>query len=118
MSLKEIYGFLASVDLLVTSRMHAGITAMGAGVPALFLLPSEDVKVLDILSFLNLEADDFIIDIFNPKTMRAENIQQKFQSMIDNIGDVKQMVDKGIDEKFILLLFLYVVSKTLADSMR
>jgi len=56
----------SSCDMVVTSRMHAGIVSLAYGKPALFFMPRDDVKVLDILSYLGLSEERYIIDSFNP----------------------------------------------------
>jgi polysaccharide pyruvyl transferase WcaK-like protein len=56
-----------SCDMVVTSRMHAGIVSLAYGKPTLFFMPRDDVKVLDILSYLGLSVERYIIDSFNPR---------------------------------------------------
>jgi len=56
-----------SCDMVVTSRMHAGIVSLAYGKPTLFFMPRDDVKVLDILSYLGLSEERYIIDSFNPR---------------------------------------------------
>ena len=56
-----------SCDIVVTSRVHAGIVALAYGKPVLFLMPRDDVKVLDVLSYLGLDERRYVVDSFNPK---------------------------------------------------
>jgi polysaccharide pyruvyl transferase WcaK-like protein len=56
-----------SCDMIVTSRMHAGIVSLAYGKPTLFFMPRDDVKVLDVLSYLGLSEERYIIDSFNPR---------------------------------------------------
>jgi len=56
-----------SCDMVVTSRMHAGIVSLAYGKPTLFFMPRDDVKILDILSYLGLSEERYIVDSFNPR---------------------------------------------------
>jgi len=93
----DTYRLFSSMDLVVTSRMHGGVIAMAAGSPALFLLPSEDIKVLDVLSLLHLDEKDFTIDIFNSNELKLDNIMRKIMTMLDNNIEFKKMVTRSVE---------------------
>jgi polysaccharide pyruvyl transferase WcaK-like protein len=57
----------SSCDMVITSRMHAGIVSLAYGKPTVFFMPRDDVKVLDVLSYLGLGEERYIIDSFNPR---------------------------------------------------
>jgi polysaccharide pyruvyl transferase WcaK-like protein len=83
-TISDAYGLISGADLVVCSYMHAGIMALSAGVPAVFAVPKLDVKVLDVLSFLGLNEDTFLIDVFNINSLRKENFIAKIKSIIEN----------------------------------
>ncbi|MFZ8809694.1 MAG: polysaccharide pyruvyl transferase family protein [Pyrobaculum sp.] len=56
-----------SCDMVITSRMHAGIVSLAYGKPTLFFMPRDDVKVLDVLSYLGLSEERYIVDSFDPR---------------------------------------------------
>jgi len=118
MSIHEIYEFFGSVDVVVTSRMHAGIMAMSAGTPALFLVPKDDTKILDVLASLGLDTRQFLIDTFNPKEMKDDNVQQKFKSLVDNISTVKQTIDRRIEEALPSVKLPLSYAKNLIESTK
>jgi len=86
----RLYG---SADLVLTSRMHGGITALGLGVPAFFILPSVDIKMLDVLSFIDLDVDSFFVDAFNANSLRTENILKKVGKILENLEYYKKTVE-------------------------
>ena len=90
----RLYG---SADLVLTSRMHGGITALGLRVPAFFILPSVDIKVLDVLSFIGLDTDSFFIDAFNANSLRTENILKKVGKILENLEYYKKTVESAVN---------------------
>jgi len=94
-----------SADLVVTSYMHAGIMALSAGVPTIFILPELDIKVLDVLGYLGLSKDEFFIDMLDIKSLRPENLLKKAQNIIENLEYYKQTI-------------IHLVDKALPDAQR
>jgi hypothetical protein len=90
----RLYG---SADLVLTSRMHGGITALGLGVLAFFILPSADIKVLDVLSFIGLDIDSFFTDAFNANSLRTENILKKVEKILQNLKYYKKIVESAVN---------------------
>lgn len=98
---KTLIDFLrlsGSADLVVTSYMHAGITALSAGVPAIFMLPKLTIKVLDVLRYLGLSKDKFYIDMFDVKSLKPENLFKKAQNIIENLEHCKETVIHAVDK--------------------
>jgi polysaccharide pyruvyl transferase WcaK-like protein len=85
------------MDLVITSRLHGGITAMSAGSPVLFLAPGGDVKVLDVLSSVGLDANDFMIDLFDAKQLRLENLVSRVKVLLDDTDSYQKMVRMSVD---------------------
>jgi len=90
----KLYG---SADLVISSFMHGGITALSLGVPALFVLPRADIKVLDVLSFIGLDTDSFFIDAFNANSLRTENILRKVGKILENLEYYKKTVESVVN---------------------
>jgi polysaccharide pyruvyl transferase WcaK-like protein len=93
----DTYRLFSQMDLVVTSRMHAGVLAMSAGSVAFFLIPSEDVKVLDIMSSLGLDSTDFIIDMFDTRQFTFGNIRDKVKVLLDQNTEFTKRVTSGVD---------------------
>ncbi len=87
-----------SMDLVVTSYMHGGIMALSLGVPAFFILPSTDTKVLDVLSFAGLDANSFLIDAFAADSLKAENFVDKIGKVAGNLRSYKRSVQQAINK--------------------
>jgi len=104
-TLVESLRLFSSSDLVVTSYMHAGVMALSAGVPAVFILPKLDIKVLDVLRYLRLRKDEFFLDMFDTKLLRSENLFKKVQNVIENLEHYKKTV-------------FYTVDKALQDAQR
>lgn len=88
----------SSVDLVITARMHAGISAMSAGAPAVFTIPSAEVKILDILTFLGLDISSFLIDVFDVSALRVENFVNKIANVIENLEYNKKIVESAVNK--------------------
>ncbi len=93
-TVKAGYERLSEFDLVITSRMHAGIMAMSAGVPAIIVLPRNEQKSLEVLDYLELEEYLHFADMFFPK-----KLPEKAEHLVDNISEVKKTVDKAVRVK-------------------
>lgn len=89
-----------SMDLVITSYMHGGIMALSFGVPAFFILPSVGIKVLDVLSFLGLDANSFLIDAFAANLLKTENLINKIGKVVENLKFHKKNLDQTICRTF------------------
>lgn len=88
----------SSMDLVISSYMHGGIMALGLGVPAFFILPSTDIKVLDILSFVGLDVNSFLIDAFDANSLKAENFVNKIGRVVENLKFHKKSLEHAINK--------------------
>jgi len=96
-SVADAYMLYRSADLMITSRMHGGIMALSAGVPAVFIVPSTDLKVLDVLSFLGLDASAFLINMFDVNALRAENFINKIRNVLENLEYYANIVEYSVN---------------------
>lgn len=87
----------SSMDLVISSYMHGGIMALSFGVPAFFILPSADMKALDVLSFLGLDVNSFFIDAFAPNLLKPENFISKIGEVADNLKFYKKSLRHTIN---------------------
>lgn len=92
-SLVNAFELSSSMDLVITSYMHGGIMALGFGVPSIFILPSVDTKILDVLSFLGLDVNSFLIDAFAANSLKRENFINKIGKVIENLKFHKKKLD-------------------------
>jgi len=88
----------SSSDMVVTSRMHGGITALSFGVPVLFVLPSADTKLLDVLSFLGLDINSFLVDMFDVNSLKTENFVSKAENILENLDYYKKIVGFAVNK--------------------
>lgn len=88
----------SSMDLVITSYMHGGIMALGLGVPAFFILPAADMKVLDVLSFVGLDVNSFFIDAFAADLLKAENFINKIGKVVENLRFYKKSLEHIINK--------------------
>lgn len=88
----------SSMDLVITSYMHGGITALSSGVPAFFILPSTDIKVLDVLSFVGLDVKSFFVDAFAADALKTENFANKIGKIVDNLKFYKKSVRHSVEK--------------------
>lgn len=102
-SIVEMCDMFRSSDLVITSYMHGGITPLALGVPAFFILPFSDVKLLDILAFLDLDRKTFAIDMFNRESLKAHNLIDKIGNFTENLEYYKKIVNSAIDKRLITL---------------
>ena len=87
----------SSMDLVVTSYMHGGIMALGLGVPAFFILPLIDTKVLDILSFIGLDASPYLMDIFDVNLLETENFVNEIGRVVMSLSSYRDTLKCAID---------------------
>jgi len=87
-----------SCDVLITSRMHAGIIALAYGKPTVFFMPKEDTKVLDVLSYLGLDEELYMIDSFDPREYEKlfQSVKQVLEDLTQEANAVKKCVDKHV----------------------
>jgi polysaccharide pyruvyl transferase WcaK-like protein len=114
-SVLDAYALYSSADLVFTSRMHAGITALSANVPAIFVLPWSHTKVLDILSFLDLDPNRFFIDALNPDILTSKNFCDAAASIIQTLNVTKKTLESKINNA---LFTLDLPSRTLAKLLK
>jgi polysaccharide pyruvyl transferase WcaK-like protein len=88
----------SSADIVVTSYMHAGIVALSAGIPTVFILPRFDIKVLDVIRYLNLPVDKFFIDMFNSTFLRSDSVLNLFEGIIKNLEYYKSVITYAVDK--------------------
>ena len=93
----DAYRLYGSADLVISSYMHGGIMALSAGVPTVFINPSADVKVLDILSFLGLDTNCFLIDMFDLNALKAENFINRIGNIIENLESYRKIVEFAVN---------------------
>ena len=93
----DAYKLYASADLVISSRMHGGIMALSAGVPSVFIIPSADVKVLDVLSFLGLDIGPYLIDMFDVNALKAENFINRVENITRNLEYHRKIVESAVN---------------------
>lgn len=93
----DAYKLYTSADLVITGRMHAGIMAMCRGIPTFFMIPSAETKVLDILSFLNLDINLFLVDIFNTSPLERRSITERIEEVIQKKTQYAQIINTAIN---------------------
>jgi len=96
-SVAQRYRLFASTDLVLASRMHGGILAMSAGAPTLFCLPTEDTKLLDVMSFLGLSIEDFVIDMFDSRQLQFANFVRKIKKLLDDSSRFSNITTRRVD---------------------
>lgn len=87
----------SSMDLVVASYMHGGIMALGLGVPAFFILPLTGIKVLDILSFIGLDASSFLMDMFDVNLLKTENLVNKIGKVVESLNFYRDTLERAIN---------------------
>lgn len=94
-TIAEDIEIMQSLDMLITSRMHAGIVALAYGKPALFFMPKDDVKFLDILGMLDLDVDAFAVDAFDLK--EHEKLFAKVEYILDNLSKMSSHIENQVN---------------------
>jgi ADP-heptose:LPS heptosyltransferase len=79
----DLASLISKADLVITSYMHSGVMSLSYGVPTLFVLPYADTKVVDILMFLHLETNKYLVDMFNTKSL-DNDILEKGKTIFEN----------------------------------
>jgi len=85
-----------SCDIVVTSRMHAGIIALAYGKPVVFFMPRDDVKMLDVLSYLGLDEKRYVVDSFNPK--EYERLIPTVIDLLQNLTRESRMIEYAVNK--------------------
>lgn len=81
-------------DLVITSRMHAGIMAMSAGVPAIIVLPRMEQKSIEVLNYLELEEMHHFEDM-----LRLSWLPEKVEYAVENLSEMRKTVDSAVEKK-------------------
>ncbi len=85
---------LSEFDLVITSRMHAGIMAMSAGVPAIIVLPRMEQKSIEVLNYLELEEMHHFEDM-----LRLSWLPEKVEYAVENLSEMRKTVDSAVEKK-------------------
>jgi polysaccharide pyruvyl transferase WcaK-like protein len=93
-SIYDSYKIMAQYDYVITSRMHAAIMAMSAGIPSLMLFSSLTEKVIDVLDYLGLDKETFLFSIFS-----AESLVNKLEQLVENRQKLRQVIDNTVSQK-------------------
>lgn len=91
---EEGYRKLSEFDLVITSRMHAGIMAMSAGVPAIIVLPRKEQKSVEVLNYLELEEMHYFEDM-----LHLSWLPEKVEDMVENLSEMRKTVDSAVEKK-------------------
>jgi polysaccharide pyruvyl transferase WcaK-like protein len=89
----ETYKILSQYDYVITSRMHAGIMAMSAGVPCVMLFSRKTQKVIDVLDSLGLDKKLFML----PPV--SERLVKRLERNVENLQELRQMTDNAVSQK-------------------
>jgi len=94
MSPQELKGFLSHVEMLITSRVHAAIFALGEHIPTIGILREDDIKFYDVLGTFKLDKY-----IFNPKITPTKTLNQIIstaRTFIDNRTDIVKLIKQKL----------------------
>ena len=94
MSSQELKGFLSHVEMLITSRVHAAIFALGEHIPTIGILREDDVKFYDVLETFKL--DEYV---FNPKITPISTLNKIIstaKTITDNRSDIVQLIKQKL----------------------
>lgn len=108
-SILESYKLYKSSDFVLTSYYHAGVNALASGVPAIFVMPFSESKLLDTLAFLGLPTKVYGIDLFDDASLSSSTFIEKAAVIIDRHAISKRMVESAVNQKMPTLE--YPVSK-------
>ena len=114
-NLINAYNLFSSMDLVISSYMHGGIMALSLGIPAFFILPSMETKVLDVLSFLGLDVKSFFLDMFNVDSLKSEIFINNIRDLLENICHYKKITEHAVDRA---LITVEAPVKTLIDLLK
>ncbi len=87
----------STMNLVISSRMHGGIMALGSGVPAFFILPSVDTKMLDVLSYVGLDVNSVFINMFDANMLKTENFVSKIGKLVENINPYRDKLEHNVN---------------------
>ncbi|NLX63275.1 MAG: polysaccharide pyruvyl transferase family protein [Clostridiaceae bacterium] len=90
-SLHKKASFLASMDLVITSRLHAGLLAISHGIPAIMMKSTPKVQFL--LKELNL--DDFFVDGIINESMIDDILSRNMASRLLSISKHMKELSKA-----------------------
>ena len=90
---EDLYRKFSEFDLVITSRLHAGIMAMSAGVPTIIVLPRDEQKTIEVLDYLGLE------EIFFEEMLYLETLPRKVEYIVENLSEVKRTVNDAVERK-------------------
>jgi polysaccharide pyruvyl transferase WcaK-like protein len=96
-NLINAYSFYSSSDLVISSYMHGGIMALSLGIPAFFILPSMETKVLDVLSFLGLDVKSFFMDMFHADSLKSEVLVNSTRDLLENIRRYRIITELAVN---------------------
>jgi len=91
---EDLYKKFSEFDLVITSRLHAGIMAMSAGVPAIIVLPRDEQKTIEVLDYLGLREDYYFEEM-----LYLEDLPRKVEYIVENLSEVKRAVNDAIKSK-------------------
>jgi polysaccharide pyruvyl transferase WcaK-like protein len=92
----ESVQIFSSCNVVVTSRMHAGIVSLAYGKPTVFFMPRDDIKVLDILSYLGLDEERYIVDCFNVK--EYNKLIEIVKSILFNLSQETKTIESTVNK--------------------
>jgi len=96
LSILDSVKVLSSCDIVITSRMHAGVISLAYGKPTIFFMPKDDVKMLDILSYLGLDEKRYVIDSFNPK--EYEKLIPTTMQVLENLSEESRLIEHVVSK--------------------
>jgi len=88
-----------SCDIVITSRVHAGIIALAYGKPVVFFMPRDDVKMLDVLSYLGLNEKRYVVDSFNPK--EYERLIPTVMDLLQNLTKESRIIEYAVGKRLL-----------------
>ncbi len=95
--------WLMSSDVVISSRLHAGLIPLSMGIPTFFILPRNDIRILDVFSLLRLDLNFFVIDIFSPAEING--LSKKVIDVVEDISKYKSTIEHAVNrtEKLVFL---------------
>lgn len=95
-NLFEGISIIASSDIVITSRLHAGLVALSYGIPTIFVLPKNDVRVRDVFTLLDIDLNTLFIDILNSRSL--EEIPLRVAEILENIEEYKSIIRNSVNK--------------------
>jgi len=90
-SAEELKGIISRLDLLITSRVHASISALSAGIPACVITHPSDRRAYGLLKVL--AQDKWIFDVRNIST---EHLFNHLKELILKSNEIRNNLQKSI----------------------